>query len=105
MPWWIWLVLALFMLTMITVGLVYAGIHGAHSLKDMAHTGERVGERISAMAENELSDQGHEAPIFVQPLSVAQERYSDAYAQVLRRKADKRNRHIQAWNRWKRFNN
>ncbi|NMM97953.1 hypothetical protein [Bifidobacterium olomucense] len=105
MPWWIWLILALFMLTMIIGGFVYAGIHGAHSLKDIAHTGERVGERISAMTESKSSDESHEVPLFVQPLIVAQERYSDAHAQVLRRKADKRNRHVQAWNRWKRFNN
>ena len=28
MPWWIWLILALFMLAMIVAGLIYAALHG-----------------------------------------------------------------------------
>ena len=28
MPWWIWLILALFMLAMIVAGLNYAALHG-----------------------------------------------------------------------------
>lgn len=36
MPWWIWLILALFMLAMIVAGLIYAALHGIRALKDMS---------------------------------------------------------------------
>ncbi|MBT1170181.1 hypothetical protein [Bifidobacterium sp. SO4] len=105
MPWWIWLVLALFMLGMIVAGLVYAGIYGLRALKDMSGVAEQVGERMSAMGEPAEAGDSPEPPLFTQPLSVAQERYADTYVAVLRRKAAKRERHTQAWSRWKRFNN
>lgn len=105
MPWWIWLVLALFMLGMIVAGLVYAGIHGLRALRDMSGVAEQIGERMSAMGEPVESADSPEPPLFTQPLSVAQERYADTYAAVLRRKAAKREHHAQAWSRWKRFNN
>lgn len=46
-----------------------------------------------------------EPPLFTQPLSVAQNRYAEAHADVIRSKAAKRERRTQAWARWKRFNN
>ena len=96
MPWWIWLILALFMLAMIVAGLIYAALHGIRALKDMSDIGGQLGERVAAMGE---------PPLFTQPLSVAQNRYAEAHADVIRSKAAKRERHTQAWDRWKRFNN
>ena len=86
MPWWIWLILALFMLAMIVAGLIYAALHGIRALKDMSDIGGQLGERVAA-------------------LSVAQNRYAEAHEDVIRSKAAKRERHTQAWDRWKRFNN
>lgn len=105
MPWWIWLILALFMLAMIICGLVYAGIHGIRALRDASETGGRIGEKLSAMGEPDSVGHTPEPAIFTQPLSVAQDRYAEAHAEVIRRRAAKRERHIRAWNRWKRFNN
>ena len=42
MPWWIWLILALFMLAMIVAGLIYAALHGLRALKDMSDIGGSV---------------------------------------------------------------
>ena len=75
MPWWIWLILALFMLAMIVAGLIYAALHGLRALKDMSDIGGQLGERV------------------------------EAHADVIRSKAAKRERRTQAWARWKRFNN
>ena len=36
MPWWIWLLLALFMLSMIVAGCIYVVLHGYHAFKDIA---------------------------------------------------------------------
>ena len=49
MPWWVWLVLVLFMLVMIVSGIVYACLHGYHAFKDMAKLGECAAKRIDAM--------------------------------------------------------
>mgnify|MGYP001405668031 CR=1 FL=1 len=84
MPWWIWLILALFMLAMIVAGLIYAALHGIRALKDMSDIGGQLAERVAAMGEN---------------------RYAEAHADVIRSKAAKRERRTQAWARWKRFNN
>ena len=73
MPWWIWLILALFMLAMIVAGLIYAALHGIRALKDMSDIGGQLGERVAAMGESGTSAE--------------------------------RERHTQAWDRWKRFNN
>ena len=43
MPWWIWLILALFMLAMIVAGLIYAALHGIRALKDMSDIGGQLG--------------------------------------------------------------
>ena len=51
MPWWIWLILALFMLAMIVAGLIYAALHGIRALKDMSDIGGQLGERVAAMGE------------------------------------------------------
>ena len=39
MPWWIWLVLVLFMLTMLVGGGAYACIRGYHAFKDAIKVG------------------------------------------------------------------
>ena len=36
MPWWIWLILSLFMLTMIVAGIAYAALHGFRALNGIA---------------------------------------------------------------------
>ena len=100
MPWWIWLILALFMLAMIVAGLIYAALHGLRALKDMSDIGGQLGERVPG-----TSADTSEPPLFTQPLSVAQNRYAEAHADVIRSKAAKRERRTQAWARWKRFNN
>ena len=90
MPWWIWLILALFMLAMIVAGLIYAALHGLRALKDMSDIGGQLGERVAAMGEPGTSADTSEPPLFTQPLSVAQNRYAEAHADVIRSKAAKR---------------
>lgn len=104
MPWWIWLILVLFMLAMIVAGLVYAGLHGFRAVKDITEIGGSIGERFAKMGEPSDSAEGNEPPLFTQPLNVAQDRYIDAHAEVIQRKNATRERHIVAWNRWKQFN-
>ena len=39
MPWWIWLILSLFMLAMIVAGIAYAALHGFRALNGIAEIG------------------------------------------------------------------
>ena len=105
MPWWIWLLLALFLLVMIVAGLIYAALHGIRALKDMSDIGGQLGARVAAMGESGTSADTSEPPLVTLPPSVAQIRYAEVHADLIRSKAVKRERHTQAWARWKRFNN
>lgn len=42
MPWWIWLILSLFMLAMIVAGIAYAALHGFRALNGIAEIGSRL---------------------------------------------------------------
>lgn len=44
MPWWIWLILSLFMLAMIVAGIAYAALHGFRALNGIAEIGGRLGK-------------------------------------------------------------
>ena len=90
MPWWIWLLLALFMLSMIVAGCIYVG--------------SRAGERFAAMGDTLPVEQANSAPFFTRPLQDAADRYVDAHAQVIERREAKRERHAAQWRRWKHFN-
>ena len=50
MPWWIWLILSLFMLAMIVAGIAYAALHGFRALNGIAEIGSRLGKPLSELA-------------------------------------------------------
>ena len=77
MPWWIWLLLALFMLSMIVAGCIYVVLHGYHAFKDIAQVGSRAGERFAAMGDTLPVEQANSAPFFTRPLRDAADRYVD----------------------------
>ena len=105
MPCLIWLVLVVFMLVMIVAGLAYAALHLWRAFGKVSRTGAAIGEHMAAFQNTAPSDGQPEPPLFTQPLSVASERYSQAHAEVIRRREAKRSRHVEAWARWRRFNN
>lgn len=105
MPWWVWLILALFMLSMIGIGIVYALIHGYRALKTIGGVGERIGRPLAAMSEaGDVSPEGPQPPLFTQPLDIALSRYRDAQAEKMRRQSQKRERHARQWAVWSKFN-
>jgi len=101
MPWWIWLLLVLFMLTMIVIGGVYVFKRGIAALRVISHTGEQVSDRLTAMGAPSDDSDIADTPIFTQPLQTAADRYEHAHAEVIKRRQATRNRHVQAWKRWK----
>ncbi|MCH9275587.1 hypothetical protein JS533_004775 [Bifidobacterium amazonense] len=102
MPWWIWLLLTLFMLAMIAAGIIYAAIHGLRGLRAAGDVGARIGERLAAMQETESSDDEPHAPVFTEPLRTAADRYTQAQSEVAARRQATRDRHARTWARWDR---
>ncbi len=103
MPWWVWLLLVVFMLVMLIAGVVYVGVHLLNGFKKVGKTGTQIGERVAAMAEPASVPVSDEPPLFTQPLSVASDRYAQAHEGVVRREEAKRARHVEAWARWSQF--
>ncbi len=104
MPWWVWLILALFMLGMLIAGCVYAAVHGMRALHDVSKTGAQISERLGRMGEHDSTVQALQRPIFTEPLRVAAERYSDAHVEVIERRQRREERHVRTWSRWSTFN-
>ena len=74
MPWWIWLILSLFMLAMIVAGIAYAALHGFRALNGIAEIGSRLGKPLSELADVPQGADAREPlapPAFTQPLNSA----------------------------------
>lgn len=103
MPWWIWLILALFMVAMLVAGVAYVLVHGLRALHGLGELGARFGEVTSRLGDSvEASDPG--APMFTRTWSEGAERYADAHAENISRRGAKRERHVERWAEWSRFN-
>lgn len=100
MPWWIWVVLAVFMLAMLVAGVVYAAWRGLCGLRTVGETGARLSEALAPLADEEPSAQP--VPVFTEPLSQASERYTRTQADLIRRRQAKRERHARLWAQWNR---
>lgn len=101
MPWWVWLLLVLFMIVMIVAGGAYAIRRAIAALHVASETGARIGERIARMGEPAETEPDDDAPIFTQPLRTAADRYEQAHVGVILRKEARRRRHVEAWKRWR----
>lgn len=99
MPWWIWLVLALFMLAMIGAGIAYAIVHGLRGLKTAGQVGSRIGKIMDLMQQ---STEPHDepAPSFTESLRDVADRYAQAHVAIIEREHATRARHIRQWARW-----
>lgn len=104
MPWWIWLVLVLFMIAVLVAGAVFAGSRAMSMVHTVSEVGDSVSQRISAMKEKE-EPTPIQPPVFTQPLRTSVSKYTDAHVQVVQRKTNKRLRHASTWVSWKHFNN
>ena len=107
MPWWIWLMLALFMLTMIVIGCVFAVRRALAAMRTVRPTLDRFGRTMDRLADaGDPQDSRSEVfrPFFTQPLSVASDRYADQHARVIERGEAARERRMATWARWSHFN-
>lgn len=103
MPGWVWPFLVLFMIIICVVGVVYAVRKALHASRIVGSLAQTVQNSLSTAQQNEDAVI-QQAPAFTQPLSSSSERYAQAHAHVLERKASAHSRHLQRWQVWKHFN-
>lgn len=104
MPWWIWLILALFMLAMLVAGIVYAAVHALRASKVVGAVAADVSARIDEMNAPQDAGGAPRRAIFTEPLAVAADRYADAQVAVVERRERRHERHAAVWRRWEQFN-
>ncbi|NEG89230.1 hypothetical protein [Bifidobacterium aerophilum] len=100
MPWWVWLMLVLFMLAMIVGGVAYAAVHAVRAMHGIGDVGSRIGELIDDMQQPDPTDDAPAAPTFTQPLRTAADRYAEAHVAVIEREHATRERHARQWAEW-----
>lgn len=100
MPWWIWLLLVLFMIAMLVIGVTYVVMHALAALRSVGQTGARCGERFAALDHQDEAEPPVD-PSFTMPLQHTCERYVQAHAEVIARRQRKRDRHVQLWSAWR----
>lgn len=99
MPWWIWLLLTLFMVACLAIGAFYALRHLYYALRVGSQTLSRLSQPFADFDEEQEKREG-EPSLFTQPLSVAASRYEQTHARVLRRKQCRHISHIARWKCW-----
>lgn len=104
MPWWIWLILVIFMLAMIIAGTAYAILHAIRAGKTAMQTGITVSEHMAALSQADSSQEDGHPASFTVPLNEVVRRYEDAQARRYERRAAKRDRHVRIWARWSHYN-
>ena len=106
MPGWIWILLVIFMLAMLIGGAVYAIRHAMAAGRSIGRVSDDLSRRMPQppVSGQSLATDRTEGPAFALPLSHSTERYSQAHAQVLQRKEQRRRNHARIWRRWKQFN-
>lgn len=104
MPWWVWLLLVLFMTAVLIAGVAYVCVHGYRAFKVAVALGGRISKRCEDMSKTSVRPQDDMTPFFARPLKDATDRYTDAQVDVIRHHELKRTRHARQWARWKNFN-
>lgn len=99
MPWWIWLLLVVWLFVALIIGVVYAALHGFRALKQVEQTGATVSDSLARM-QDPLEDNSQHNTVVSQPISKTAERYSQVHEQVVRARAKRHARHAQVWQRW-----
>ncbi len=101
MPWWVWLLITIFMLAMIIIGGIYAFKRGMNLLLTANQTSSDIFERVGKMSDTEEARHADSTPLFTQPISQAANRYATKHATMIRRHEAAQDRHAKKWSEWK----
>lgn len=99
MPWWIWLILAIFFVSMFLIGSVYAFIKFNKGLVVVSESADKISDiydRFDTLDNKTVDDK----PLFTQPIAVAARRYEEAHKRVILRDERKKEIHKLVWQHW-----
>lgn len=99
MPWWIWLILAIFFVSMFLIGSVYAFIKLNKGLVVVSESADKISDiydRFDTLDNKTVDDK----PLFTQPIAVAARRYEEAHKRVILRDDRKKEIHKLVWQHW-----
>ena len=100
MPWWIWLLLVLFMLCMIGAGLAYALKCAYKILENYTSFSAKVYPCFEKLQKSDDSVKTNTDPFFTRPISDAALRVEDARIRVLKRCERRGELHKAVWQHW-----
>lgn len=100
MPWWLWLLLTVFLLSTLIGGIVFALWRFISALNTVAQVGSRLLSPLERLADSNERESAQK-PLLTQPLIVAVRRYEHTRQRVEVRAAQRRSRHKATWWRWR----
>lgn len=99
MPWWIWLLITIFMLCMIAAGLTLVVLSAIRLAKTCCGFSQEVASRFDFLNEDSDAEVCRD-PLFTQPIAHAAHRYERTRTRVVERHERIREKHRLVWQHW-----
>lgn len=100
MPWWIWLVITVFMLCMISAGIVVVVLSAIKLAKTFFNFTDSAASKFEDLNESNENDDEPKDPLFTLPIQKAAERYEKTREKVLEHHQKIRENHHKIWQHW-----
>ena len=100
MPWWIWVIITLFMLCMIACGTVFAIRNAFRIFENSSSFLEKVSSCFERLQDNNDSLANDTSPLFTRPIKDAARRYEHTRIKVNDRHNRIRETHKSIWQNW-----
>lgn len=100
MPWWVWLLITLFMLCMIVLGIFLVVVSLLRIVKNCSALSSKISSKFEHLNTCENSVEVNRDPLFTRPLKDAAELHEKTLKFVIARKNLKREKHKAVWERW-----
>lgn len=100
MPWWIWLVITMFMLCMIAAGIVVVVLSAMRLAKTCFSFTDSAASKFEALNETHENDDEPTDPLFTLPIQKSAERYERTREKVVEHHQHIREIHRAIWLHW-----
>ncbi len=100
MPWWIWLVITVFMLCMIAAGVAVVVLSAIRLAKTCFSFANVATSKFEALNDSNKISSEPKDPLFTLPIKVASERYEYTRTKVVERHQKIRENHMKIWQHW-----
>lgn len=101
MPWWIWLLITVFMLLMVALGVAIVVLSAIKIARVCFGISEDVSSRFERLHEpNKEDNENPRDPLFTLPIKDATNRYERTHTKVIDRHQKIRENHRSIWQHW-----